>query len=76
MIETERLIMRPFSEDDFEIIYRLYSDPEILRYTPFDTMDRETARKHLNKIIQGWKESPLKEREMAVIEKENRRPIF
>lgn len=75
MIETERLIMRPFSEDDFEIIYRLYSDPEILRYTPFDTMDRETARKHLNKIIQGWKESPLKEREMAVIEKENRRPI-
>ena len=75
MIETERLILRPFREDDFDIIYRLYSDPEILKYTPFDAMDLETARRHLNKIVQAWKEVPLKEREMAVIAKEDRKPV-
>ena len=75
MIETERLILRPFCEDDFDIIYRLYSDPEILRHTPFDAMDHEAARKHLEKIIRDWKETPLKEREMAVIRKEDRKPV-
>ncbi len=75
MIESERLILRPFCEDDFDIIYCLYSDPEILRFTPFDTMDRETAREHLERILRDWKETPQKEREMAVITKEDRRPI-
>lgn len=75
MIETERLILRPFGKDDFDIIYRLYSDPEILRYTPFDAMNRETAQKHLDQIILGWKEVPLKEREMAVITKADQKPV-
>ena len=75
MIETERLFLRPFCDDDIDIICRLYSNPEILQYTPFDVMDGETARRHLDKIVQGWKASPLKEQEMAVIEKESRRAI-
>ena len=48
-IETHRLILRPFCDDDFDIIYRLYSDPEILRHTPFDAMDPEAAREHLRR---------------------------
>jgi RimJ/RimL family protein N-acetyltransferase len=47
IIETERLMLRPFTMDDFDIIYRLYSDEEILRYMPNDIMDEEQARKHL-----------------------------
>ena len=44
IIETERLLLRPFTMDDFGIIYRLYSDEEILRYMPNDIMDEEKAR--------------------------------
>jgi ribosomal-protein-alanine N-acetyltransferase len=32
MIETERLILRPFVEDDFETLCKLRSDPEVMKY--------------------------------------------
>ena len=43
MIETKRLVLRPFSTDDFDLIYRIYSDEAILRYTPFDPMNQKQA---------------------------------
>jgi RimJ/RimL family protein N-acetyltransferase len=67
IIETERLMLRPFTMDDFDIIYRLYSDEEILRYMPNDIMDEEQARKHLERIVSDWDEVPLVSCEMAVI---------
>lgn len=51
MIETERLTMRPFNEDDLDIIMSLYSNEEIMRYMPNDVMNVEKAQKHLNKVI-------------------------
>ena len=39
--ETERLRLRPLRREDLELILWLYSDPEILRYIPFDAMSRE-----------------------------------
>ena len=32
MIETERLIIRPFTEEDFETLCRLRADEEVMRY--------------------------------------------
>ena len=40
MIETERLILRPFEADDIDIIFQIYSDSETLHYTPFDPMSK------------------------------------
>ena len=51
MIETPRLSLRPFDQSDLDLIYRVYSDDEILRYTPFDPMDREQAERHLNRVM-------------------------
>ncbi|MFT4107024.1 MAG: GNAT family N-acetyltransferase [Lacrimispora sp.] len=75
MIETERLIMRPFNQDDLDIIIGLYSNEEIMRYMPNDVMNAEKAQKHLNKIICDWEEKPQVNFEMAVILKDNQEKI-
>ena len=74
-IETDRLILRPFCGEDLDIIYRLYSDEEILRYTPFDVMDLPAAKEHLAKIVAAWGEEPVLEHEMAVVIREDGRSI-
>ena len=75
MIETKRLILRPFEEADLDIIYRIYSDEEILRYTPFDPMSREQAEKHLHRIIDEWNASPRLSYELAIVSKETEKKI-
>ncbi|WP_333648812.1 GNAT family N-acetyltransferase [Lacrimispora sp.] len=75
MIETERLIMRPFHEDDLDIIMGLYSSEEIMRYMPNDVMNVEGAQKHLNNVIRDWEEKPQLNFEMAVILKCNQKKI-
>jgi RimJ/RimL family protein N-acetyltransferase len=42
LIETERCYLRPFCLDDADMMFRLNSDPEVMRYTgdvTFDTLD-------------------------------------
>ena len=70
MIETKRLVVKPFSGDDLDILMKLYSDAEIMRYLPFPVMDREMAQRRLDKNIAGWKANPQIDYEMAVICKE------
>lgn len=70
-LETERLILRPFAGEDLDLVYRIYSDEEILRYTPYDTMDREQAEAHLQHIMRDWQAEPRLSYEMAVILKES-----
>ena len=40
VLETERLILRPFVEDDLDALARIYGDPEVTRYlgdgSPYD----------------------------------------
>ena len=75
MIETERLLLRPFSMDDLELIMSLYCDAEILRYTPFDTKSPLEAAEHLAKVVADWNRKPLQSLEFAMIRKtESTRP--
>ena len=71
MIETRRLMLRPFEAADSDLIYRIYSDEEILRYTPFDTMDEKQAERHLQRVMDDWQNEPLLSLEFAVCLKEN-----
>ena len=71
MVETERLIAKPFSENDLDMIYRLYSDEEMLRYTPHDTMNMEEAKDYLAKILSDWEKTPLTDLEFLLISKES-----
>lgn len=67
MIETKRLLLRPFDCNDLDIIMNLYSDEEIMRYMPLPVMDREMVQHQLDKNVAGWKVSPQINYEMAVI---------
>lgn len=54
-IETERLRLRPLTNDDFEDLHRLLSDPDVVRYVgsgkPLLREETETA---LTSIISHW----------------------
>jgi len=67
MIETKRLLLRPFDCSDLDIIMDLYSDEEIMRYMPLPVMDRKMVQHQLDKNVAGWKVSPQINYEMAVI---------
>lgn len=71
MIETPRLRLRPFCPDDGNIVFALYSNEEIMRYTPFEYMDEVAAAKHLERIVAAWAEDPLTERELLVLAKDS-----
>ena len=51
IIETERLLLRNFTEEDAELIYQLNLDPEVTRYTGDPVRDMEHAREVLEKTI-------------------------
>ncbi len=45
MIETERLILRTFDDGDLDIIFKLYSDEEIMKYMPLPVMDIDATKR-------------------------------
>ena len=71
MIETNRLTLRPISAGDEELYYRLYSDEEILRYSPFDTMDRAAVKRHLQRLLWEWEQPVPANYEYAVVRRQD-----
>jgi RimJ/RimL family protein N-acetyltransferase len=53
-IETARLQLRQFSLNDFDYLFRLYSDAEVMTYLLPRT--REQTQVSLNKHIQQWQQ--------------------
>lgn len=51
IIETDRLLLRRFTEDDASLLYELNFDPEVIRYTHDPLTDVEEARKVLAEVI-------------------------
>ncbi|WP_041244728.1 GNAT family N-acetyltransferase [Gloeobacter kilaueensis] len=49
-IETERLILRPLTPADEEDLYRLWSDPNVVRYTSLVSLTRE----QVHDFIERW----------------------
>jgi len=58
ILETERLILRQWRDDDYPVYTRLTSDPEVMRYFPSLLSSEESigqAHRLKNKIAeQGW----------------------
>jgi RimJ/RimL family protein N-acetyltransferase len=50
-IRTPRLILRPYTFDDFEALHDLQSRPEVTRYLLFDTRDRDQVRTSLEQKV-------------------------
>jgi len=51
IIETNRLLLRTFTEDDAALIYELNLDPEVIRYTHDPIKDLVHASEILEKVI-------------------------
>jgi len=57
-LETERLLLRPFTEDDLDALFAMQSHPEVTRWLPWGPRDRDEVRAALEKKL---KSSPLRE---------------
>lgn len=66
-LETQRLLLRPFTWDDFENLYQINSNPEIMRYIR-SPETREQTQESLKKIIDDYEKFPALGR-LAIIEK-------
>ncbi len=75
MIESKRLILRPFDCNDLDIIMGIYSDEEIMKYMPDPVMDKEMAQNRLDKNVAGWEVTPQISYEMAIILKDTNEKI-
>jgi RimJ/RimL family protein N-acetyltransferase len=53
-METARLQLRQFTLDDFDDLFRLYSDAEVMKYLSLRT--REQTQASLHKHIQHWQQ--------------------
>lgn len=53
-IETARLVMREFRNDDFESYFAVHSDPEVMRYLSGSPLTRGEAWRHLAMIVGHW----------------------
>ena len=49
--ETNRLLLRQFTEDDASLLYELNLDPEVIRYTHDPIADVEHAKQVLNEVM-------------------------
>ncbi|MGC4152601.1 MAG: GNAT family N-acetyltransferase [Propionicimonas sp.] len=43
-METQRLILRPFSAEDWRELYEYLSDPEVVRYEPYGVLTEDECR--------------------------------
>lgn len=44
-LTTERCLIRPFTEDDWQDVYAYTSDPVVMKYIPEDVFSKEDAQK-------------------------------
>ncbi|GAB3960344.1 GNAT family protein [Actinoallomurus acanthiterrae] len=52
-LRSDRLIIRPFAESDFDDLYDIQSRPEVTRYLLFDARDRDQVRQSLRERLRS-----------------------
>ena len=53
IIETERIILREMTRDDFDVLYRLLGDSDIMRHYPY-TFDEKRVMNWINRNIERY----------------------
>jgi RimJ/RimL family protein N-acetyltransferase len=53
-LETERLLLRRWREDDFEAYAEICADPEVMRYLGGKTFNRMEAWRHMAVMVGHW----------------------
>ena len=65
-LQTERLLLRPLREDDFESHRQLFTNPVVVRYLYEGQMDNEALREHFEKRLTLGLPAPGEWRNLAV----------
>ena len=50
-LRTARLLLRTAEPGDLDALHSYWGDPEVTRYLPFDTLDREAALERLGRFF-------------------------
>jgi len=54
MLETERLLLRPFTKDDIDDVYAMRSDIDVMRFIREPQKDKSEAESWINLISSRW----------------------
>lgn len=69
-VYTPRLLLRPFAENDYPVVYAIASDPETVKYLYFWGRDgltpEQDARRFLSYALKEWARDPVAAREYCV----------
>ena len=52
-LETERLVLRPYTDDDLESLHGLYSRPEVARWLYYEASTLDESRERLARKVAG-----------------------
>jgi ribosomal-protein-alanine N-acetyltransferase len=55
-LETSHLVLRPWSIEDAEILFRILQEPDILKYFPPTTFTLEKTQRYINHQLKHWQE--------------------
>ena len=74
-LETNRLLLRPFAQTDYNLVYAIAADPETTKYLYYWARMGMTAeadtRRFLDYAVGGWGKEPIIDREYVLIRKED-----
>ena len=74
-IETERLLLREFREEDWPAMAAYWSDPHYLRYyAPVDDIQR-AVRKPAGRFVAAQTEEPRRQWQLAIVDRANSQMI-
>ena len=74
-LETERLILRDFVEEDWQDVHEYGSDPEVVKFMPFGPNTEQDTRNFLQGVIAHQKENPRQDFNFALIVKSSHKLI-
>lgn len=74
-LRTNRLLLRPFTQADYDLVYAIAADPETTKYLYYwarmgMTVEQDT-RRFLNYAAGGWEKEPIIDREYVLVRKED-----
>jgi len=70
-LESERLVLREFTERDFDAVHRYGSDPEVVRFMPWGPNTEEDTAAFLRRAIAKQIREPRTQYELAVTLKDS-----
>ena len=67
IIQTKRLVLRDFNEDDWEAVHEYASDPEVVRYMEWGPNTEEETRNFIKRAISHQNEKPRRNFTLAIV---------